>query len=140
MNISKAATQAGLTVKTVRYYDTIGLVCPYQNPQTGYRDYSERDIAKLQFVGSARRFNFSIKECRELLSLYEDENRSSETVKALTLQKISDIEDRLTELTRLRDKLDILLQPVMATTVRIAQYWMPLVQIIRLASRGNGDA
>ena len=140
MNISKAATQAGLTVKTVRYYDTIGMVCPYQNPQTGYRDYSERDIAKLQFVGSARRFNFSIKECRELLSLYEDENRSSETVKALTMQKISDIEDRLTELTRLRDKLAHLASAVMATAVQIAQYWMPLVQIIRLASRGNGDA
>ena len=105
MNISTAAKQAGLTVKTVRYYDTIGMVCPYQNPQTGYRDYSERDIAKLQFVGSARRFNFTIDECRELLSLYEDENRTSETVKALTIQKIVDIEDRLAELTRLRDKL-----------------------------------
>ena len=105
MNISKAATQAGLTVKTVRYYDTIGLVSPYKKPQTGYRDYSEPDIAKLQFVGSARRFNFTIDECRELLSLYEDENRTSETVKALTIQKIADIEDRLAELTRLRDKL-----------------------------------
>ena len=105
MNISAAARQAGLTVKTVRYYDTIDMVSPYQNPQTGYREYSERDVAKLQFVGSARRFNFSIKECRELLSLYEDENRSSESVKALTIQKISDIEDRLAELTRLRDKL-----------------------------------
>ena len=105
MNISKAAKQAGLTVKTVRYYDTIGIVSPYKNPQTSYRDYSERDIAKLQFVGSARRFNFSIDECRELLSLYEDENRTSETVKALTIQKIADIEDRLADLTRLRDKL-----------------------------------
>ena len=105
MKISKAAIQAGLTVKTVRYYDTIGMVSPYKNPQTSYRDYSERDIAKLQFVGSARRFNFSIDECRELLSLYEDENRTSETVKALTMQKIADIEDRLADLTRLRDKL-----------------------------------
>ena len=105
MKISKAAIQAGLTVKTVRYYDTIGMVSPYKNPQTSYRDYSERDIAKLQFVGSARRFNFSIDECRELLSLYEDENRTSETVKALTIQKIADIEDRLADLTRLRDKL-----------------------------------
>ena len=50
MNISKAATQAGLTVKTVRYYDTIGMVCPYQNPQTGYRDYSERDIANCNLL------------------------------------------------------------------------------------------
>ena len=105
MNISSAAAQAGLTVKTVRYYDSIGMVSPYQNPQTGYRDYSETDIAKLHFVGTARRFNFSIEECRELLSLYEDKNRSSETVKALTVQKIAEIEDRLAELTTLRDQL-----------------------------------
>ena len=105
MNIGKAASRAGLTVKTVRYYDTIGLISPYKNPQTGYRDYSERDVAKLQFVGSARRFNFSIDECYELLSLYADENRTSETVKTLTMQKIANIEDKLVELTRLRDKL-----------------------------------
>ena len=100
MNISTAAAKASLTVKTVRYYDSIGLVSPYQNPQTGYRDYAEVDIAKLQFVGTARRFNFTIEECRELLSsLYEDKNRSSETVKALTVQKIAEIENRLAELT-----------------------------------------
>ena len=110
MNISTAAAKAGLTVKTVRYYDSIGLITPYQNPQTGYRDYAEADIAKLQFVGTARRFNFSVEECRELLSLYEDKNRSSETVKALTVQKITEIEDRLAELTALRDQLAHLAQ------------------------------
>ena len=110
MNISTAAAKAGLTVKTVRYYDSIGLITPYQNPQTGYRDFAEADIAKLQFVGTARRFNFSIEECRELLSLYEDKNRSSETVKALTVQKITEIEDRLAELTALRDQLAHLAQ------------------------------
>ena len=110
MNISIAAAKAGLTVKTVRYYDSIGLVSPYQNPETGYRDYAEADIAKLQFIGTARRFNFSIGECRELLSLYEDKNRSSETVKALTVQKIAEIEDRLTELTALRNQLAHLAQ------------------------------
>ena len=110
MNISTAAAKAGLTVKTVRYYGSIGLITPYQNPQTGYRDYAEADIAKLQFVGTARRFNFSVEECRELLSLYEDKNRSSETVKALTVQKITEIEDRLAELTALRDQLAHLAQ------------------------------
>ena len=105
MNISTAAAKAGLTVKTVRYYDMIGLVSPYQNPHTGYRDYADTDLAKLQFLGTARRFNFSIDECRELLSLYEDQNRSSEMVKALTVQKIAEIDDKLAELTALRDQL-----------------------------------
>ena len=81
------------------------MVVPYQNPQTGYRDYRPEDIAKLQFIGKARRFNFSIEECRELLSLYQDKNRPSKEVKELTLEKIAEIEEKLSELKALRDQL-----------------------------------
>ncbi len=105
MNIGAAAKQAGLTSKTVRYYANIGLIVPYQNPSSGYRDYSESDVAKLQFIGMARRFNFSIQECRELLALYEDRNRSSHDVKTLTMLKISEIEGKITELQSLKDQL-----------------------------------
>lgn len=105
MNIGAAAKQAGLTSKTVRYYANIGLIVPYQNPSSGYRDYSENDVAKLQFIGMARRFNFSIQECRELLALYEDRNRSSHDVKTLTMLKISEIEGKITELQSLKDQL-----------------------------------
>lgn len=108
MNIGKAAEQAGLTVKTVRYYSDIGMVAPYRDPKTGYRDYGPEDVAKLQFIGKARRFNFSVEECRELLSLYQDKNRSSKEVKALTLEKISEIEKKLAELQGLRDQLHYL--------------------------------
>jgi Cu(I)-responsive transcriptional regulator len=105
MNIGKAASKAGLSVKTVRYYANIGMVAAYQDPQTGYREYSDDDVAKLQFIGKARRFNFSIEECRELLSLYQDKNRPSKEVKALTLEKIAEIEEKLAELQGLRDQL-----------------------------------
>ena len=98
MKILEAAKRAGLTVKTVRYYANIGMVTPHQDPATGYRDYSEEDIAKLQFVGKARRFDFSVEECRELLGLYEDRNRPSREVKALTLKKVAEIDARLAEL------------------------------------------
>ena len=105
MKILEAAKRAGLTVKTVRYYANIGMVTPHQNPATGYRDYSEEDVAKLQFVGKARRFDFSVEECRELLELYEDRNRPSREVKALTLKKVAEIDARLNELQSLKDEL-----------------------------------
>ena len=105
MNIGQAAKLSGLTVKTVRYYANIGLIMPLQDNQTGYRSFSEYDVAKLQFIGKARRFDFSINECRELLSLYQDKNRPSSEVKALTLEKIAQIDSKLDELTRLRDQL-----------------------------------
>ena len=108
VNIGKAAKLSNLTVKTVRYYADIGLVRPLKNNSTGYRDFSEDDLARLQFVAKARKFNFSIQECEELLSLYSDKNRPSKDVKALTLEKISQIDSKLIELKDLRHQLSFL--------------------------------
>ena len=105
MNIGEAAKKSGLSVKTVRYYDEINLIKPIKNKATNYRHYSTADLAKLQFIGKARRFNFSIKECKELLSLYENQNRSSKEVRNLTLTKIAEIDVKLTELENLREQL-----------------------------------
>ena len=106
MNIGEAAKLSGLTVKTVRYYADIGLINPVKNIQNGYREYNYDHIAKLGFIGKARRFNFSIKECKELLSLYQDKNHSSKEVKNLTLQKISEIDKKLKELKSLKTQLN----------------------------------
>ena len=108
VNIGKAAKLSNLTVKTVRYYADIGLARPLKNKSTGYRDFSKDDLARLQFVAKARKFNFSIQECEELLSLYSDKNRSSKEVKALTLDKISEIDAKLIELKDLRCQLSFL--------------------------------
>ena len=108
LNIGKAAKLSNLTVKTVRYYADIGLVSPVKNNKTGYRDFSEDDVARLQFVSKARKFNFTIQECEELLSLYSDKNRSSREVKSLTLEKISEIDAKLFELKELRQQLSFL--------------------------------
>lgn len=69
---------------------------------SGYRDFSESDLAKLQFIAKARKFDFSLDECRELLSLYENTERSSKEVKALTLEKIAEIDTKLSELKMLK--------------------------------------
>ena len=108
MNIGKAATLSGLTVKAVRYYSDIGIIKPYVNGNTGYRDFSEPDLAKLQFVAKARKFDFSLDDCRELLALYENTERTSKEVKALTLEKIVEIDTKLTELKMLREQLSTL--------------------------------
>ena len=108
MNIGRAAILSGLTVKTVRYYSDIGIIKPDVDGCTGYRVFSESDIAKLQFVGKARKFDFSLDDCRELLALYENTERTSKEVKALTLEKIAEIDIKLTELKLLRKQLNTL--------------------------------
>ena len=106
MNIGKAADQAGLPTKTVRYYDDIGLVLPSSRTQTGYRNYDISSIEKLIFVKRARSFDFSIKECRELLGLYEEKNRSSSDVRKIAIHHLEEIKRKEEDLKKLRIELD----------------------------------
>ncbi len=107
MNIGQAAERAGLPVKTLRYYEEIGLIAPDRQPN-GYRDYGEAEVHKLRFRQRARGLGFSIEDCRALLSLYEDRNRASADVKRLALARIDDIDRKLEELKGLRATLDSL--------------------------------
>ena len=84
------------------------MVKPQQNISTGYRNYTDEELAKLKFIGKARKFDFSINECKELLSLYEDKNRTSKEVKRITLEKISQIDGKLKDLKDLKKELNFL--------------------------------
>lgn len=110
MNISKASEASGLSVKTVRYYADIGLVEPATRTQARYRSYDDAAIRKLVFVRRAREFGFSIDECRELLDLYADDERSSADVKKIASKRLSEIEKKQRELQCLHDELAHLVQ------------------------------
>lgn len=97
MNIGEAATKSGLPAKTIRYYESIGLIQPSRN-ENGYRDYCEQDLHKLRFLQRARSLGFSIEECRQLLSLYADRNRASSDVKALAEEHLQRIDQKISEL------------------------------------------
>ena len=110
MNISQAAKIAELPVKTVRYYADIELVSPNGRTTAGYRTYDEPQLRKLIFVRRAREFGFSIEECRELLDLYQDQNRSSADVKRLATERLNDIRRKQAELQALHDDLSNLVK------------------------------
>ncbi len=104
MNIGGVAERSGLSAKTIRYYEEIGLVIP-DRLENGYRNYATSDLHTLRFVQRARSLGFSVEECRSLLGLYEDNNRASADVKALATSKIADIDRRIEEMQSLRNTL-----------------------------------
>lgn len=101
MNIGDASGRSGLPVKTIRYYEDIGLVRPSRGAN-GYRDFNEAELHKLVFVGRARSLGFAIEDCRVLLSLYEDRSRESAEVKAIAETHLDSIDRKIEELERLR--------------------------------------
>ncbi len=109
MNIGQAAEASGLPPKTIRYYEDICLVVA-DRKSNGYRDYAEEHVHKLRFVQRARSLGFSVDECRNLLSLYEDKNRASSEVKQLAGARLADIDRKIMELQGMRAALAGLLE------------------------------
>ncbi|MCI4661792.1 MAG: Cu(I)-responsive transcriptional regulator [Neomegalonema sp.] len=105
MTIGEVARIAGLPTKTVRYYADIGLVAPEGRSATGYRLYDAAALRRLVFIRRARAFGFSIEECRELLLLYDDQQRSSADVKRLASAHVAALDRQMQELSALRDEL-----------------------------------
>lgn len=109
MNIGIASGLSGLSPKTIRYYEDIGLLRP-DRTDNGYRDYSREDIHRLRFLQRSRSLGFSVDECRQLLSLYGDRERESAEVKAIANGKLAEIDRKIEELASLRDALKHLIR------------------------------
>ena len=98
MNIGDASKATGISVKMLRYYEEIGLVRPALRAYSGYRVYSDKNIAMLRFVRRARDLGFQVKQIASLLGLWQDRSRASADVKALALDHVRELEQRRLEL------------------------------------------
>ncbi|KEY60513.1 Cu(I)-responsive transcriptional regulator [Serratia sp. DD3] len=105
MNISDVAKKTGLTSKAIRFYEEKGLVTAPIRTDNGYRSYSTKHVEELTLLRQARLVGFTLDECRELVTLFNDPARHSADVKARTLQKVADIERHITELEEMRQRL-----------------------------------
>jgi len=104
MNIRDAATQTGLPAKTIRYYEEIELIKLERDPN-GYRTFDANDIHRLAFIGRARALGFTIEDCRNLLSLYEDTDRAHSDVRAIAKRHLAMIEEKIAALQGMRSTL-----------------------------------
>ncbi|MBU6493340.1 MAG: Cu(I)-responsive transcriptional regulator [Burkholderiales bacterium] len=105
MNIGQAAQVSGVNAKMIRYYESIGLVPESRRTESGYRTYSDTDLHLLRFIRQARRLGFGIEQIRQLLALWQDHERASADVKALAQAHIDELNQRIAELSAMRDTL-----------------------------------
>jgi len=105
MNIGSAARQSGVPAKTIRYYESVGLIDPAERTASGYRVYGRQDVETLRFVQRARGLGFSVEEVGSLLTLWRDRSRNSAEVKALARHRVADIDRKMAELAEMRETL-----------------------------------
>lgn len=105
MTIGEAAERSGVPPKTIRYYESVGLVSPAARGENRYRAYSDKEVDILRFISRARGLGFSLGEVEQLLVLYRDRNRPSREVKRLALKHIDDLDRKIAELKTLKKAL-----------------------------------
>lgn len=105
MTIGQAAQRSGVPPKTIRYYESVGLVSPAARGENKYRAYGDKEVEILRFINRARGLGFSLQEVEELLALYRDRRRPSPEVKRLTLRHIDDLDRKIAELQTIKKAL-----------------------------------
>jgi MerR family transcriptional regulator, copper efflux regulator len=106
VKIGEASVASGVSQRMIRHYEKIGLVPAASRRDSGYRDYDERDVHTLRFIGRARDLGFPIEEIRTLLGLWHDRHRSSADVKQLALSRAAELKRKAKELDEMRRSLE----------------------------------
>lgn len=105
MQIGQLARRADVTVDTVRYYERNGILPKPDRQASGYRRYAEDDVARLRFVRRAKALGFTLIEIRDLLAMSGQRAEDMAGLKSTAVEKLGKIENKITELTRIRNGL-----------------------------------
>lgn len=110
LKIGEVASQSGLPVKTIRYYEEIGLLAPtVKRSESGYRLFDNQVLNRLAFIKRSQSFGLSLNEIKTILHLHDQGQLPCGEVKQLVQQKLAEIADRIEALETLRGELQGLL-------------------------------
>ena len=104
VQIGEASEQAGLSTKTIRYYEEIGLIPPAKLMANGYRAYSEDELDRLRFIRTVGALNFPLEDIEEILA-FRDRGKPCSYVMRLMEAQIEGISLRIRALGSLREEL-----------------------------------
>ncbi len=119
---SEFARKASVSVRTLRYYDKMGLLSPAQYTESGHRLYSETDFLRLQQILSLKFLGFSLQEIQQCIEIGPTSLQES-----LALQKAMMREKRA--------RLDVVIQAIIETEALLqanTQNWEAIIHVIQV--------
>jgi Hg(II)-responsive transcriptional regulator len=102
---SEVAAQARVNAQTLRYYERRGLLPEPERTPSGYRAYGADAVRLVRFVKRAQQLGFTLNDIEELLHLADGGPATCQAAKSMARTRIVDLEQRIDELTGMRDAL-----------------------------------
>jgi MerR family copper efflux transcriptional regulator len=98
MNIGEASAASGVSAKMIRHYESVDLLPRAARASSGYRQYTNNDVHTLRFIRRARDIGFSIEQIRDLLSLWQDRERSNRQVREVAQKHLTELDTKMQEI------------------------------------------
>jgi DNA-binding transcriptional MerR regulator len=105
MQIGEVERGSGVSAKTIRYYEGIGVLGPPARTQSGYRDYEQSVLARLRFIRAAQSVGLKLGEIREITAMRDSGRAPCAHVVDLIGKRAGEIDAQIAELERLRTQL-----------------------------------
>lgn len=107
MKIGQLSKTVDIDIQTLRYYESQGLIDPPLRQANGYRNYSQSSIQQLRFIKQAKLVGFTLAEIKQLLAIQVTADKHTcEQVKAYTGDKLSEIDNKINELQKIKLALE----------------------------------
>jgi MerR family copper efflux transcriptional regulator len=110
LTIGKAASEAGVGVETIRFYERQGLIEQPRKPAgAGVRRYSAETIERIRFIKEAQQIGFSLREVQELLALRSDPSADCSDVRQQAIAKRAAVQRKIEQLRKIDAALGTLI-------------------------------
>ena len=105
MKIGEIATEASVTVDTVRFYERVGVLPPPARTESGYRDYGRDTVERIRLTRELQAIGFTLADAVDALAAHDAGGATCES-EQWRLQAVLDrVDDKLAELTALRGRI-----------------------------------
>lgn len=115
--IGDLARSTGVKIETIRYYEKIGLLAKPARTSGNYRAYGPEHLNRLSFIRRSRDLGFSLDQVRALLGLADQRDRSCESVDAIAIKHLAEVDRKIADLRALRRELGSLVKQCRCGTV-----------------------
>jgi DNA-binding transcriptional MerR regulator len=105
MRIGELADAVSVTTKTVRFYESVGLLPEPPRTASGYRSYDDSDAERLRFIKTAQRLGLSLDEIREIIAFRDRGEPPCGYVADVLDRQVRGLDRRIREMRALRDEL-----------------------------------
>lgn len=108
MRIGELAARADVTAKTIRYYESIGLMDPPERAANGYREYPEAALERLQFVRDSQAAGLTLAEIGEVLAMKSAGQSTCGHTRALLQRHLDEVDAQIAKLEATRAELRLM--------------------------------